>query len=279
MGIYVIGKNGFLGQSLAIHRDWNFLSHTEALDNTSWVNRAHCVINCAFSPRLRTGPYQQTDDLDLLLARIIGANPCQYIMISSRAAYGLSPTPSADAPLSGWRESDPPHPHNDYARNKLQIEKSLSACLGNRLTILRLATIFGFEFGPEITRRSFFGLALTNLVEKKTITLDMHPDVRRDFYAVWRFAKALKVIADDPKPGLYNLGSGHGTRCGDIASWLIAGYGQGHIVHSTNHKDPFYLNMDKTYATWPTLPVTTIQDIREDVLHCGTELAKNPVGQ
>jgi len=260
MSIVVIGKNGLLGQSLKIHNGWNFLSHDEALSNPAWVLQASCVINCAFAPALRTGPYNETDDIDLTLARMISTEKCHYNMISSRAAYGLCETPE-----HGWRESEVPHPHSDYARNKLHIEQTLTSILGDRLTILRLATMFGHE----LNRPSFFGIALSGLKDKNTIALDMHPDVPRDFYAVWRFAEALGLIAADPKPGLYNLGSGHGTKCGDVARWLIAGYGQGNLTHTTDHKDPFFLNMDKTYAAWPTLPMTSPQQIRDDVINCG----------
>lgn len=264
MSIFVIGKNGLLGQSLKIHNGWNFLSHAEALSNPSWVSQASCVINCAFAPALRTDPYNEADDIDLTLARMIGTEKCHYIMISSRAAYGPCETPD-----QGWSEGDISHPQTHYAKNKLHIEQTLKSILGNRLTILRLATMFGHE----LNRPSFFGIAMTGLKENNTITLDMHPDVPRDFYAVWRFAEAMSVIATTPKPGLYNLGSGHGTKCGDIARWLIAGYGQGHMTHTTDHKDPFFLNMERTYAAWPDMPVTTQQDVREDVLHCGTWLA------
>jgi UDP-glucose 4-epimerase len=259
MSIFVIGKNGLLGQSLKIHRGWNFLSHDEALSSPAWVTQASCVINCAFAPALRTNPYNEADDIDLTLARMIAAEKSHYIMISSRAAYGVRE--NADR---GWQESDTPRPHNDYARNKLHIEKSLTSILGDRLTVLRLATMFGHE----LNRPSFMGMALGGLREKNTITLDMHPDVPRDFYAVWR-SEAMNHIATAPKPGLYNLGSGHGTKCGDIARWLIAGYGQGHFTHTADHKDPFFLNMDKTHAAWPGIAVTTPQQIREDVMSCG----------
>lgn len=264
MSIFVIGKNGLLGQSLKIHKDWQFLSHTDAVGETSWIKNASCIINCAFSPALRTGPHQEDEDLDLKLARLVQEkSDCHYIMLSSRAVYGVSDV------LVGWIENDTPTPISFYARNKLLIEHSLQNLLPNRLTILRLATMFGYE----LHRTSFFGLAMTGLKEHNTITLDMRPDVPRDFFPVWRFADAMRVIAGNPQAGIYNLGSGHGTQCGNIASWLIAGYGQGEIVSAKDYKDPFYLNMGKTYAAWTGLHKTSTKDIREDTLLCGRWLA------
>lgn len=263
MSVFVIGKSGLLGNALRDQAGWAFLSHREAFDDTGWVNRAGCIINCAFSPALRHGPYQETEDVDLALARIIGDRPCNYIMLSSRAVYGPS-----DA-MQSLSETDIPRPTNHYAKNKLHIENALQSLLQERLTILRLSTMFGME----LHRPSFFGIAMTGLLERGVITLDMNPAVERDFYAVRQFAEDLPVIAHAPRPGLYNLGSGVGTACGRIAEWLIEGFGRGTYTAGTEMKDPFRLDMAKTRSAWPALPVMTPEDIREDTLRCGRWLA------
>lgn len=265
MTIVVIGKTGLLGQTLQVHEGWQCLSHEEALQDTGWVTTASCVINCAFSPVLRTGPYQAEQDIDLKLAMLIkNSTNCHYIMISTRAVYGLSDG------LHGWAEDATPSPLTDYARNKLQIENNVRDILSpERQTILRLTTMFGYE----LDRPSFFGLALTGLLRHETITLDMDPLVKRDFLSVWRFADAMKVIAANPEAGIYNLGSGIGTECGAIAGWLIEGFGDGHLNPGTAPKDPFWLDMTKTYTTWPALHVITADDTRNDVLQCGEWLA------
>jgi nucleoside-diphosphate-sugar epimerase len=183
-------------------------------------------------------------------------------MMSSRTVYG-------PALFDGClRESDKPAPQTPYARNKLHIEQRLSDRLKDRLTILRGANVFGHEMG----RKSFFGMALASLKSNRQIVFDMNPAVKRDFLAVWHVADALGHIAASPKPGLYNLGSGYGTACRDIASWIIKGYGNGKII-STNDdlRDDFYLDMTKTKTAFK-LPVITPAMMRQDCIDCGKTL-------
>ena len=258
----VIGKNSLIGAEMKSHfstLDWLFLSHDEAFANTDWVAHSRCVINFALSPALRTGPYNADEDIDLKLATLIRDTPCRFIMMSSRLVYGGG---------NNLREQTLPKPETDYARNKLRTETSLAEILRDRLTILRGVNVFGHEYG----RRSFFGMALSSLKEKNQITFDMNPDVKRDFISVWNLADAIGKIVASPQPGIFNLGSGYGTPCRDIARWIIEGYGTGKIVStSTDQRDSFFVDMAKTKAAF-NLPDITPTMMREDCNACGIAL-------
>ena len=262
----VIGKNSLIGtemQSRFSGPDWLFLSHDKALENLGWVNSATCVINFALSPALRTRAYSPAEDIDLKLAELIRDTQSRFIMMSSRLVYGDG---------DNLRETNPPKPATDYARNKLQTETALTTILQNRLTILRGANVFGHEYG----RKSFFGMALGKLKNQGQIVFDMNPAVERDFIAVWHVADTIARIAAAPHPGIFNLGSGYGTPCRDIAAWLIEGYGTGEIITTSDApRDAFFLDMSKSKATFG-LPDITPAMIREDCRACGAALRSLP---
>lgn len=264
MGVVIVGKNAFLARALRERggdRDWTWLGHDEALRDTGWRDRAKCVVNFAFPPQFAAERYSESDDIDLSLARIIGDRPVRYVMLSSRLVYGRRPGNFSIT------ENHPLNPDGAYALNKAVTEANLLTTFGpERLTVLRLANVFGHELGRPL----FFGRMLESLKKTGTITFDMDPRSRRDFFAVWHLSDALDIIAERPRPGIYNLGSGIGTTCGDIAKWVIEGYGSGKLnITGTTRNDQFWFNLDKIRAEWPGLPVLTAETIRADCLGCG----------
>lgn len=263
MSIVVVGKNSMMGREMQRHFSgaaWNFLDHVQAQNDLSWANDAQCVINFAFSPVLRHHEYDADQDIDLKLVRAMNPD-CHYIMVSSRAVYG----PGVSNRLF---ETNTPRPQTLYGQNKWRIEQQLADVCGARLTALRCANVFGHEYG----RRSFFGMALTNLKNMGQVVFDMNPEVRRDFIAVWHVVRAIGVMAQAPKAGLYNLGSGYGTSCQDIAAWIIKGYGKGEVVStSAERRDDFYLDMEKTHATFKLPPITRTM-LEQDCFDCGARL-------
>ena len=266
MTIVAVGKSSFLARETAKHRatsGWLFLSHGEALAHPGWLDDAAAVINFAFPPYFKTQTYDTQSDVDSFLAKMIGARPVHYIMLSSRMVYG-----QGDESF-GLTEEQTPRPSNPYATSKLAVERSLESILAaERLTVLRLSNIFGFEKG----RGSFFGQMITSLADSKKIVFDMGADTQRDFLAVHRLADALAQIAARPVPGIFNIGAGFGAKCGDIAACLIAGYGAGELeVTNPEIRDQFSLDVSKARKTW-NLPVLTPAMLREDVIACGKNL-------
>lgn len=242
----VIGKSGFLASSLLGYeqtKNWRFIPHKEAKDDSSWLNDTDIIINCAFSPIMMKHGYQEGEDLDSFLAKKIkDLDHIHYVMISSRKVYGASVQEKC------FTEDEELSPDTPYGVAKMKIEHSLSKIIPfERLTILRPSNIFG----AELNRRTFFGFALTKLINEKKIIYDFSPLVKRDFLSVQKFSQDLVKIALARRGGIYNLGSGFGVQCGDIAQWLIEGYGLGElIVTEDTQKDAFWLDMTRTKATF-----------------------------
>lgn len=236
MTFVVVGKNSFIAHHLkevVDGSDWVFLSHKQALENDDWCDNADVVINCAFSSTLYTQAYTQEEDVDLKLANKI-KDKTHYIMISSRAVYG-------DA--ENLQEESTPHPSNNYGQSKLFIEKSLTDLLGeDRLTILRCSNVFGVKSGDH----TFIGQVLLDLKEHKKIVFHMSKDTKKDFVPVVEVCCVIKEMAQRKLAGIFNVGFGVSTKCGDIAEWLICGYGQGSLeVCDDAVKGQFFMDTSK----------------------------------
>ena len=252
MTIAVVGAGSFIARTLRARTDtatWRFVGHARALAGDHWLEGVDTVVNCAFDPRLRTGPYDPTLDVDRRLAeRVAACRGVRYVMTGSRLAYG----PAGDPPR--LLESRQPAPARPYGIAKLAAERALRERLGDRVTVLRIGNVFGLETDPG--RTSFFGVALRTLRESGQIVLDVSPFVERDFIPVDDLAERLVRIATAPRPGLFNLGAGTPTAVGRIALWLIEGYGSGTLsVTDPVERDAFALDLTALRNAYGIEPV------------------------
>ncbi len=267
MSVVAIGKNSFLGKTVAQHPDatnWKFLSHKDALNIDSYKD-ATCVVNFALHGDVKKGILNKETDFDSAVATLLKGTNIHYVVISSRTVYGPSSNNHA------LKETDTLSPASGYGKAKKQIEQNVLNILGEgRVTILRLASIFGFEL--DETRQSFFSMALCKLLAEDRIDYLMNPKVRRDFLSVTRCADALVKICNDIRPGIYNVGSGVGIETGDVAQWLFDGYGSGTLnILNQEFSDEFWLDMTKTRETFGIAPITR-NDLQEDCTSLGKAL-------
>ncbi len=251
--IAVIGKNSFIALHLQKKeecKDWIFLSHQDALREEGWLEGVECVINFAFSPKLSQESYTVKEDVDRQIAEKIKNYPhIHYIMMSSRMV----------------------HEDNLYGRAKLRIEQELEQILGaSRLCVLRCANIFGSELG----RPTFFGQALTALKNHQKITLNMSGETRKDFIPVDIFCDILIQIAQQKLAGVYNIGSGVSVSSGDIAHWLIEGYGQGSLeIRDDAVKGQFFMDISKIKERF-NIEEVSLDVIKRRCIDLGQELRK-----
>lgn len=266
MSILLIGKSSFLVQSVKAHSNFinaAVLGSQEALEPINWPQNVSVVINFAADPAIREGSFS---DLDHRYAAIASERQAKYIMLSSRAVYGISDD------YIEFKEDQTPLPLiTPYGQAKRQIETDLLEHFNN-IIILRLSNVFGFEYTPQRSRRTFMGVALASLKEKGGITFSMSPETKRDFLPVEIFADWLSIITSTPNEGIYNIGSSLGIPCGDIAHALIEGYSSGELTIEKNTiQDSFALDMKKTTKTFDIQPHEK-QDIDQACINIGRKL-------
>jgi UDP-glucose 4-epimerase len=250
MTIAVIGANSFIASALRQNfatQDWLFIGHAQASADGQWLRGISTVLNCAFDDRLKTNAYDERFDFDLHLARLVCDLPVHYIMLSSRLVYGAS---GIDGRLG---EEMSCHPVQLYGQAKVITEQKLFEQLGTSLTVLRLSNIFGSENIQG--RRNFVATALRTLIEQNKITLDISPFVEKDFLPVAHLVSSLITIAKNPKAGIFNIGAGYATKVGQIANWLVSGFGKGEVtVTNMRIHDAFWLDItaaEKAYGLEP----------------------------
>lgn len=251
MSTLVIGKNSFIAQHLKSNpksKDWDYISYKNALNASEWDKKPNCVINLAIDSVVKEGKYSDIDLQIGLKAQNIGAH---FIALSSRAVYGI-----ADGLQNFTEESPFLEKCTPYGQGKRLIEEKLTNELDkSKLTILRPSNIFGFEYNADKPRNSFFGQMLYDLKNSGGINFEMSGETQKDFLPVDSFVNILVEIAQKPKAGIFNVGSGTATLCKDIAKWVMEGYGSVGLEVSNNgaYCDNFILDISKLQSEYPNL--------------------------
>jgi nucleoside-diphosphate-sugar epimerase len=241
MRVVVVGRTSFLaGHIVAAARaeglDTVLAGHAD--DLAAVIRGARAVVNCAITAEFRTAPYRAEDDFDLTVARMAHAAGAHATLLSTRRVYPRQARWNAveEAPAGGDETL--------YGRNKAQSEAAVRAATGGACTIFRLSNIFGMEH--QEGRRTFMAAMLASLRREGSIHFDMDPASRRDFLPVEVMAATIARHLRDPAHGIFNLGCGFPVSCGDMAAWLMEGFGGGRLVAEGPVRDEFFLNMDRT---------------------------------
>jgi UDP-glucose 4-epimerase len=264
--VLVVGRHGFLAQhflSAPGTAQVEAISH-EQIEQPGLLDGIGCVINFTRHPLAASDEYRiEQTDTDLRLARRFGDRDVAYVMLSSRKVYAPAPTPLA--------ETAPTGPGDAYGRNKLAVEQALQSLLGERLTVLRLANIFGYE--RTAGRNTFMSISLEHLAREGRIHYAMSPFVERDFLPVEALVRVLARVVDAPPGGILNLGSGIGLPAGRLALWMLEGFGRGELViESTEEKDAFVLDIGRLEALYGR--PCSFEDLRDACLAIGRRLAQ-----
>jgi UDP-glucose 4-epimerase len=233
--ILVTGAGGFIGRAIvqALGRRAKPASY-RAFDRPTLLADMTAVVHAGRDPLLGKPGYRPENDAELALARLAAAQGLRFLSLGTRKVYAPSGDPLAEAAPLG--------PTDRYGEHKLALEEALDAILGQHLTRLRLANIFGFELG----RQGFMGMMLAALERGDPVTFDMSPFVRRDFLPVETAATAIASLARNPPGGIVNIGSGIGLEAGRLALALIEGRGHGRLlVTDPRHHDPFTLDVTR----------------------------------
>ena len=240
--IILLGGGSFIARAVArvaLERGLECLQleHNASLDALTASDR---LVNFAISPSYRAGDTARSEDYDLKAAQAAAKAGAWFGMLSTRRVYAAAHRWNASESQPAAGDETP------YGRNKARSEQAVREALQGRAGIFRLSNVFGYEYDPEHRRRSFLATLLTTLKRENRIVFDMHPDTRRDFIPVEGCAWLLLDRILDGTTGIYNLGSGGPLRCGDLADWIMDGYGQGFLDSGHYHvHDEFFLDMTK----------------------------------
>ncbi|HYD67803.1 NAD-dependent epimerase/dehydratase family protein [Azospirillum sp.] len=259
--ILVVGRNSVLAGAFAAcaaRPPCRFVSHGE-LDRPGVFDGIRTVVNFALHPDTRRTPYDPAKDADLAVGRAAADRALGFVLLSTRKVY--DPAALADLEAGGAAEDAPLGPTDHYGANKLRTEEALRALLGERLTVLRIANIVGFDRVPG--RAMFMNRMLDTLAAQGCIRFDVSPFVRRDFLPDDDFARALAAVLERGLTGTFNVGSGYAVEVGRLALWVMEGYGAGELrITDPRHHDEFVLNVDRLQtAIGPLSPAGRLEEL------------------
>lgn len=237
--ILVIGRSsilaqGFVAQNLDL--PMRQVGHGD-INEPGLLDGVEVLVNFAFAPEFYLQPYTRFYDIDLRIAERVASHSVHYIMISSRKVY---------SPEVQWNaaENSMASGMDVYGRNKIEIESTLKGVLGEALTVLRPGNIIGFE---KVSERQRFGSFLLNqLSVQGNIQLTISPNTKRDIVPLDYFSKILRFFCQHKIPGVFNIGAGEACTVGEVANWIIEGFGRGGVyANSSTEVDNFQLNSSK----------------------------------
>ncbi len=123
---------------------------------------------------------------------------------ASGGSFSCRPILVFDGRRSFYRESDVPHPLSVYGRTKLEGEQAVRAVLGDRLTVVRLALVYGARKSPE-SRESFAERMVRTAATGSPV--DLFTDEHRTPIYVEDAAECLARLAEvEPAPPVVHLG-------------------------------------------------------------------------
>jgi dTDP-4-dehydrorhamnose reductase/UDP-glucose 4-epimerase len=254
MRLVIVGRGSYIARHVINiaqldHIETFALAHDA--DISAVVRWGDTVANFSIHPRYKSEPYNDALDYDLKIARIAAAAGATAVMFSTRKIYPESARWNARE--SDLCDGDDSH----YGRNKARTEALIRDITGLSSVIFRLSNICGYEYSAHAPRKTFFGIMQHRLKMQNEILFDMHPSTRRDFLPVEFCARAVVLALKANLRGVYNLGAGFPVSCGDVANWIMEGFGGGTlVVDPPLVRDEFFLNMEKWSASLGQLPLS-----------------------
>ena len=242
MRLFLVGSGSFIARHIyqaAREKGMDVVALPHDVELAPMLMCDDVVVNCALDPQYFSGTYSEQNDYDLRTARDVANAGARMAMLSTRRVY-----PSA-VRWNARETDDATGDETAYGKNKARSEACVLDLFDGRVAVFRLSNVFGYEFEPGHNRRTFVAQMMRTLKTQNIVRFDMHPNTCRDFIPVEACAKAILARLQDGMEGIVNLGCGLPVRCGDLARWVMEGYGDGDlIVDLPVVRDEFYLNMD-----------------------------------
>jgi ADP-L-glycero-D-manno-heptose 6-epimerase len=212
MRAYVTGWQGFIGSNLVKHLTANDCD--VVLADWEWSDPRG---NVCFHLAANTDP-QETDPAKMFEPNVFKAirlfEKCKargmkIVYASSCAVYG-----NTQAPL---HEETPCHPLTPYAKSKLALDMlaPLYSAIGVRFT-----NVYGPGEEHKGRNASMISQIAWKVMAGEPVTLFKNGEQCRDYIHVDDVCRALSLLADKGKPGVYVCGSGRSYSFNQIAKCL-----------------------------------------------------------
>ena len=210
--IVLIGYKSFIQSKLYNHLREKFfvkkLRYEKITENK--LKRYDYIINCSNSKNFFEKRYSKSNDRNLIIVNIIKNSYTKFILLSTRQVY---------YPKLNITEKSKLRPINNYARNCLKSEKFCMKGIGNKLIILRLSNVIGFENSKK--KKATLMSTVIGGIKKKMIIFDNNYYLKKDFLPVKILCIYIEKLIYKNFYGILNIGSGKAILVKDLINRTI----------------------------------------------------------
>ena len=213
--ILIIGLKGLIGSNLFNYfkiKKLNVyqLSFESFIKNQNrHVDKFDVIINCTSNQKFIKNQYQDRNDNDLIIAKIILHSKTKLVMLSTRKVY---------KPKFDINELDKEKPNCSYSKNKLISEITVRKILANKVLILRISNIISH---PNRNKRKlhktfsdiFFEMAKKGFIYKNN-------KVYKDFISIKKFNQIVFELIKKNSFGLFNISLSKKVYINQLITWL-----------------------------------------------------------
>jgi len=214
--ILLVGKKSFIGSNLYFILSKVFFVKT--IDFKTLLNKKKIifqnydiVINCSINNKYIKNKYLSKNDFDLKIANKIKNFNCKMIFLSSRKVY---------KPADNINETSKILPRCNYSKNKLITEKKLLTLLGNKLLILRISNLIGYNYSFPNYRKIHFTFIDHFLKNIKKGFIFENKNIYKDFLPINKFCEIVIKLIKIGAFGIYNVSIGKKIFLKDLVKWL-----------------------------------------------------------
>jgi dTDP-4-dehydrorhamnose reductase len=213
--ILIIGLKGLIGSNLFNYfkiKKLNVyqLSFESFIKNKNrHADEFDVIINCTSNQKFIKNQYQDRNDNDLIIAKIILHSKTKLVMLSTRKVYKAK---------FNINELDKKKPNCNYSKNKLISETTVSKILANKVLILRISNIISH---PNKNKRKlhktfsdiFFEMAKKGFIYKNN-------KVYKDFISIKKFNQIVFELIKKNSFGLFNVSLSKKVYINQLITWL-----------------------------------------------------------
>ena len=212
--IIIVGKNSFIARNLYKYLKnrckVEILSFREFLKKNIY-NNIDYVINCSSTLNYINQKYKIKFDNDFLISKkILNYQKCKLVLLSSRKVY---------KPKNNIKENGKILLKENYSKNKFFTEKKIIEILNDRVLVLRISNIIGFDSNKKGRKlhKTFIDFFIENI--KKNIIFD-NKGVYKDFLPINLFSRIVFLLIKKNKSGIFNVSIGKKVYLTKIIKWL-----------------------------------------------------------
>ena len=197
--IIIVGYKSFIQSNLSKHLKKKYNIKKVKFKNLKEYNsnNADFIINCSNSKSFFYKKYSKNFDRNLKIANLIKKTRTKLILLSTRQVYD---------PKLNITERSKLKPINIYAKNCLKSENSCKKIIKNRLLILRLSNVIGYEIGNK--KKSSLMSIIIKSIKKKEIFFDNNYILKKDFLPIKYLCLCIEKLIQKQIIGIVNIGTG-----------------------------------------------------------------------